>query len=290
MAIRTWVSGVGDDANPGSRTAPCKTFAGAVSKTDAGGEINVIDPGGFGAITITKALTIDGGGTFASILASGTTGVTINAGPNDVVTLRNLSIDGGGTGIHGIHFVAGAALHLENCTIFRFSQKGVLFDPASTTSRLYIKDVIIRNNATANGGGVLIQPGAGASVNATLDNVTLEANLFGLTVADRVTAALRNSVVAGNTTVGVQAKSTAVSAFVHIDTCMVALNNASATTTIGVSATGPLGVVGLSNATVTRNGIGLSVANGGQIGSFGNNSLLNNLTSNGAPTSTGAQA
>src|SRR5436305_11732131 len=96
QATRTWVSGVGDDANPCSRTAPCKTFAGAISKTAAGGEIDVLDPGGFGALTITKGITIDGNGTFASVLASGTNGIVVNAGPNDVVALRNLSIDGGG--------------------------------------------------------------------------------------------------------------------------------------------------------------------------------------------------
>src|ERR1700722_10645018 len=113
MSTRTWVSGVGDDANPGSRTAPCKTFAGAMSKTDPGGEINVVDPGGFGALTITKALTIDGAGTFASVLASGTAGITISAGPNDVGALRNLSIHGAASGLDGIHFLSGAALHIE---------------------------------------------------------------------------------------------------------------------------------------------------------------------------------
>src|SRR5256886_17626603 len=96
QATRTWVSGVGDDANPCSRTAPCKSFAGAISKTAIGGEIDVIDPGGFGAVTITKSITIDGsGGPLAGILASGTNGVIINvaAGGNDphrTVNLRNL--------------------------------------------------------------------------------------------------------------------------------------------------------------------------------------------------------
>ena len=90
QATRTWVSGVGDDANPCSRTAPCKTFAGAISKTAAGGMINVLDPGGFGAVTITKSIMIDGGGILASILAAGTNGVIVNAGPNDVVVLRGL--------------------------------------------------------------------------------------------------------------------------------------------------------------------------------------------------------
>src|SRR3954471_18235051 len=87
QATRTWVSGVGDDANPCSRTAPCKTFAGAISKTAAKGEINVLDPGGFGAVTITKAITIDGGDHIAGVLASLVNGIIVNAGTGDVVTL-----------------------------------------------------------------------------------------------------------------------------------------------------------------------------------------------------------
>src|SRR5436190_3111857 len=95
QATRTWVSGVGDDANPCSRTAPCKTFAGAISKTAAGGEIDALDPAGYGAVTITKAITIDGGGgQVASILVSGTNGINVQAGPTGVVILRNLRING----------------------------------------------------------------------------------------------------------------------------------------------------------------------------------------------------
>jgi hypothetical protein len=93
---------VGDDANPCSRTAPCKTFAGASSKTAPGGEIDALDPGGFGAVTITKAITIDsGGGQVASVLVAGTNGIVVQAGTNDVVTLRNLRINGIGSGING---------------------------------------------------------------------------------------------------------------------------------------------------------------------------------------------
>src|SRR5215211_6975279 len=104
QATRTWVSGVGDDVNPCSRTAPCKTWAGAISKTAAGGEIDALDPGGFGAVTLTKSVTLDGttGAGFGSILSSGVNGVNINdsltASPNTIiVTLRNLSINGAGT-------------------------------------------------------------------------------------------------------------------------------------------------------------------------------------------------
>src|SRR5438128_4271429 len=86
QANRTWVSGVGDDVNPCSRTAPCKTFAGAISKTADPGEIDALDPGGFGAVTITKSITIDGSGTFASILSSGVQGVIVN-GVDKVVRL-----------------------------------------------------------------------------------------------------------------------------------------------------------------------------------------------------------
>src|SRR6476661_7240666 len=99
QATRTWVSGVGDDVNPCSRTAPCKTFAGAISKTAPGGEISVLDPGGFGAITITKSITINGTGTLAGILSAGTNGVNVNDSatgtPNSIiVVLRDISING----------------------------------------------------------------------------------------------------------------------------------------------------------------------------------------------------
>src|SRR6266403_5965699 len=95
QATRTWVSGVGNDANPCSRTAPCKTFAGAISKTAAGGEINRLDPGGFGTVTITKAMTINCRETgIGSVLASGVPGITINAGVADRVTLRSIMIQG----------------------------------------------------------------------------------------------------------------------------------------------------------------------------------------------------
>src|SRR5438045_3295514 len=107
QATRTWVSGVGDDANPCSRTAPCKTFPGAISKTAAGGEINCLDPGGFGGVTITKSVVIKCHYTEAGILVSQTNAVIINAAATDKVTLRGLDINGAGTGLNGIRFLAG---------------------------------------------------------------------------------------------------------------------------------------------------------------------------------------
>src|SRR3954447_4251332 len=121
QATRTWVSGVGDDANPCSRTAPCKTFAGAISKTATGGIIDAMDPGGFGAVTITKSVTIDGNGTLAGIAASGTSGVTVNdsstASPGSIrVTLRDLRIEGVGATPcpSGVNFFSGKSLRIED--------------------------------------------------------------------------------------------------------------------------------------------------------------------------------
>src|SRR6059058_5037546 len=114
QATRTWVSGVGDDANPCSRTAPCKTFAGAISKTAAKGEINVLDPGGFGGVTITKSISIISHSPTAGVLVSGTNGIVINAGATDRVYLRGLDIDGLGTGLSGVKIIAAGRVIIRN--------------------------------------------------------------------------------------------------------------------------------------------------------------------------------
>ena len=138
QATRTWVSGVGDDANPCSRTAPCKTFAGAISKTAAKGEISVLDPGGFGAVTITKSITINGEGTLAGILSAGTNGVIVNdsatATPDTIeVVLRYISINGAGTGLDGIRFISGKKLSIEHCLIQNVTGDGVELSPSTAS-------------------------------------------------------------------------------------------------------------------------------------------------------------
>jgi hypothetical protein len=126
QASRTWVSGVGDDANPCSRTAPCKTFAGAISKTANGGEIDCLDPGGFGAVTITKSLIIDCDSGAGGVLVSGTNGINIAANAStDVVILRNLTINGllqGPQGLTGINISSAKTVDLEDVVINGFTQ------------------------------------------------------------------------------------------------------------------------------------------------------------------------
>jgi hypothetical protein len=163
QATRTWVSGVGDDVNPCSRTAPCKTFAGAISKTATNGEINTLDPGGFGAITITKSITIDGNSTQASILASGTTGVIINAA-GIVVNLRNLSINGASTTVgSGIRILNAAAVNIENCVIMNFTGtgtvgRGISIETTAANVRVTVNNCSIYNNGNH---GIASVPTAG---------------------------------------------------------------------------------------------------------------------------------
>lgn len=172
QATRTWVSGVGDDANPCSRTAPCKTWAGAMPKTIAGGEVDALDPGGFGAVTVTKAITLDGGGgQVASVLVAGTDGIVVNAGPNDVVIIRNLRLDGllGGTdvpGLNGIRFVAGLDLTIENCKIFGFSLAGVAVELSQPGGSVRILNTSIENSGID---GVLV-----SNANASIRNSSIE--------------------------------------------------------------------------------------------------------------------
>jgi len=184
QATRTWVSGVGDDANPCSRTAPCKTWAGAISKTAAGGEMNALDPGGFGAVTITKPITIDGGSAFASVLSTGTNGIIINltTGPGNVV-LRNLSINGAGTGLSAIRVVSTAAstLHVENVVIRGFGASSSASVHLAPTAAL---DVLMHHVTIENCGGSAGISATGAAVG------NLRANLNRVIVANCGTALL----------------------------------------------------------------------------------------------------
>ncbi|MEA2689160.1 MAG: hypothetical protein QOD51_1767, partial [Candidatus Eremiobacteraeota bacterium] len=162
QATRTWVASTGDDANPCSRTLPCKTFSGAISKTTAGGEIDTIDPSAYGALTITKALTVDGGSALVTaVVASGFNAFTINAGPNDRVVLRNLTMNGvnqtGAPGTNGIQFNSGASLAVEHCVIEGFGTYGINFQPA-VRAHLTVSDSILVGNGSfgTTGTGALI--------------------------------------------------------------------------------------------------------------------------------------
>ena len=171
QATRTWVSGVGDDVNPCSRTAPCKTFAGAISKTAAGGEINCLDPGGFGAVTITKSITISS--TFeAGVLVSAGNGVVVNAAGAKVL-LVGLDFEGLGTGSNGVNILNAGTVTIRNCSIRNFAQQGVnVAGPAGT--RVFLQDSQLINNG---GGGLNLQGISGAQNNAVIERTSFDLNV-----------------------------------------------------------------------------------------------------------------
>jgi hypothetical protein len=276
QATRTWVSGVGDDANPCSRTAPCKTFAGAISKTAAGGEISVLDPGGFGAITITKAMTINGDGTLAGILSAGVTGIIVNAGANDVVYIRNLSINGAGTGLNGIRWIAGKALHVETCNIYGIGNNsagnghGILVSLGATAGNLFVKDTNIKTCAVD---GISVQTSVGF-VAGVLDRVRLEGLPTGLVIGNNAFISVRDSVINLSTSTGVSI-SGAGGATGSFDNVMI--NNNPTGINVGAGA-----LLNLSSCTLESNSTAISsAAPQANLRSSGNNRLLGN-TSDGA--------
>ena len=254
QATRTWVSGVGDDANPCSRTAPCKTFAGAISKTAAGGEINIIDAGAYGAVTITKSITIDGNGFEAGILASSTTGVTINAAATDVIILRNLDINGAPStspGLYGIRYLSAEQVHIEDCKINNFGTSNLETYPNTSSiyvdvtgkARLTVKNTVITSFNSAVPGLLIRTASATDTAIAVLDNVTMKGIGTAVMARERATVNVVNSVLTGNYR----------AIFPEYATSLIRLSNTSIlNNTIGIG-TGPGKVVSFGNNQIAGN-------------------------------------
>ncbi len=269
QATRTWVSGVGDDANPCSRTAPCKTFPGAISKTAPGGEIDVLDPGGFGAVTITKSISLEAVGTVAGVLVSGTNGIVVSAGPSDNVVIRGLTIEGLGTGLNGIRFISGGSLTVENCTINGFTQNAISMEGAG---QLFVHDTTIRHNGSsgASFGGISVIPASGA-VGGVIDHVRLEGNGgFGVKVGNGANLSVSNSIainhLAGGGPAGFPAgfavTSVSNSGSLSLTGCTASNNGGS-----GVLLNG--GLIRVTEMSVTGNSVGFNNMSGGTFNSFG---------------------
>jgi hypothetical protein len=245
QASRTWVSGVGDDANPCSRTAPCKTFAGAISKTAAGGEINCLDPGGFGALTITKAITISCEMGTAGVLVSGTNGIVVSAGANDVVYLKGLDFEGLGTGINGVLFNSGLALTVDTCMIKDFTGFGINQAPTTIATLTVINSRISHNGTGSAGGGIQVAATGGGFGRALLSRVTVDRNFMGVVATG-----------AGPTSA-----------------IQVYESTISGSMSTGVSASGAGAVVTLGGSAIIGNG-GASIS--GNVLSYGNNEIRDN--------------
>ena len=273
QATRTWVSGVGDDVNPCSRTAPCKTWAGAISKTAAGGEIDALDPGGFGTLTATKSITVEGtqGQGFGSTLASGTTGFIVNDGSSGapgtiVVRLRNLSINGAGTtlGVHGINFVSGKALEVENCRIYNFSTTGIRVANTAQNVQLVVRDTII-SDVTAD--GINLAPSNVVGVSATLDAERMDIYRCGngLTMQTGTTrATVKNSSINLSSGPGNGVNLASGSPIAEIQSTNISHN------TKGINVV--VGTVNIGDCYIANNATSMS----GNVHSFNDNYVINN--------------
>lgn len=270
QATRTWVSGVGDDANPCSRTAPCKTFAGAISKTAPSGEIDALDPGGFGGLTVTKAITIDGGGgQVASVLVAGTNGITVSAGATDTVILRNLRIQGNGTGLSGVNYVSGEQLVVDHCVIERFTTNG------------------IRGTLTASGNLVVTNTEISQATTAAISLTTTSGTLFtslgklninssgnGVVVKAGAVIDLSDSTISGISGTGLFVQGGVLTASRNI------ISNGAGTAVLPQG-----GVVRLTANNIYNNGADIA-AGAGTVGTTGNNILAGNGANSITPTFT----
>jgi hypothetical protein len=273
QATRTWVSGVGDDVNPCSRTAPCKTFAGAISKTAVKGEIDNLDPGGFGAVTIVKSIALDGISGVAGVLAAGSNGINVVAGATDVVILRNLDINGAGTGLIGIRIVSAGEVRIENCLIYGFTGRGV--SDERTSGRLVVTDTIVSNNGQT---GIVAVPPSTSTLTLSLQHVRSDGNgNSGFALTEGAKATITHSTASGNVNFGFYADGVGGSSAMNLDNCTSFGNG------VGVTAQSA-GTVRLSNTTVTGNGSGLTTSSGGGIFSYGTNHIDGNGAGNGPPT------
>jgi hypothetical protein len=277
QATRTWVSGVGDDFNPCSRTAPCKTFGGAISKTATGGEINVLDPGGFGALTITKAITVDGTAVAGGNLASGISGFTVNITTNlasDNVVIRNMEINGNNSagGFHGIRFLDGNSLVIEDCKIQNFTGSGISVTTASN-SFTFVRNTVISN---CSAGGVSIAP-TGGTARANLEDVHSFSGTNGFRAVGSAIVTARGCSATGQGNAGFQADGTA--ARMNLRNCMSSNNGD------GVEATNG-GIVRLSETVLSDNilsGVSKTGVPLGVVESFANNENQNTTPGTASP-------
>jgi hypothetical protein len=282
QATRTWVSGVGDDANPCSRTAPCKTYAGAISKTAAGGIISTLDPGGFGAVTITKSITIEGTGTLGHILNALVNGVIINAAAGDVVVLRDLSIHGAGSGLNGVRILQAGEVYIQNCNIQNQAGDGIdIAVGAGTAGKVFVQRSSIINTT---GRGIEVIPTGGATVRLTVEESEVSGNSSnGIDVTgNNNSAAIFNSRVTHNSLTGVQVQLTTSTAFV--ESSLIAYNG----TGVNSGISGQTPVIRLSGNMIVGNTTNGVAGTGTTVG-FSNNTIVGNGGNNTVSSSVAQQ-
>jgi hypothetical protein len=271
--------------------SPCLTFAAALAQTNAGGEIDVLDPGDFGPVTIAKSVSIygDAAGVAGAIPSPGTSGIVVSAGSSDSINLRGLIFDGvNASGTSGVVFLSGARLYVENCAFLGFTTSGITFSPgagSATTTQMVVQDTTILNNAT----GLLIKPTGGIAANAELRQLRIDHNtgeglrIDGTGGSGAIKATLADSTASSNASNGIDAVSGPGNASVDVMR-IVAAANGSAGIASNQSGGGTASVT-VGSSVLYANAIGIQAAGGASLLTYGNNQVTGNA-SNGSFTGT----
>lgn len=279
---QSFVSGQGSDSNNCNRAAPCRTLAQALTLTNAGGEIIVLDRDDYGPLNIHKAISIVNVGEVGIIFETAGDAIAINAGPNDLVRLRGLSINGGGFGTNGIVFNTGKSLIVENCVIRQFVNDGIDFLPNATA------DILVSNTLVADNGGngIFVAPPIGADIITGVFNRVQAYNnlnngiaLYGGTSTGTIKATVNDSVAAGNANVGFGAATLAGDA----STTLMVLRSVSANNLYGLYAGNPGAIVLVAHSTVEGNANAWFADSGGVVQSYADNIIHGNTANETAP-------
>jgi hypothetical protein len=286
---RTFISATGSDGNPCSRVQPCRTLQGAHDKTNAGGEINMLDPAGYGIVTITKAISIvnDGVGSAGVLVGASQTGITIAALNTDAINLRGLIIEGSGAGAVGIQFNSGKSLTIENSVIRNMQSNGIVVGTSSgNANRIAISNTVISDNG--NIGIWLRVLGSSSSLQAVLDRVELYNNGGNALIADGslatgtagIVATVSDSVAVNNGNVGFFALTTIGQAPV----ALMVTRSVTANNNFGVIAQGPTATARVGRSVITGNATGWGIFDSGLLRSYGDNYVDGNGGGEGAMT------
>ncbi|MFA4928318.1 MAG: hypothetical protein WC558_07365 [Patulibacter sp.] len=258
QSTRTFVASYGDDAQPCSRTAPCRTFATAFDRTATNGEINVIDTGSYGPITITRSMKLRGRGTIAGVIVNAGSAITVNAGASDRVMISGLDINGLTTGTNGIRVLQAGKVTVDDVQIFGFTFAGVAFQPANAGARLAVTRSTFYDNRSstgATGSAIVVEPTGVGTARATVSRTEMHHNDF-----------------------GVAASGTTQEAVVNVSRSTISDSVA------GIFSSGAGALVRISSTDVLDSQFGLFSGSGGQVISSGNNNINGNAI-NGTPTS-----
>jgi hypothetical protein len=273
LAQRVFVAAQGSDSNPCTFALPCRSFQHAHDVVAAGGEIDVLDPAGYGLLSISKSISIQGHG-FAGIGGGGASGITINAGATDAVNLNGLLIEGNGVGAVGIDVFSGSSFIIQNCAVHHLVRGLRMTSVASTAQTLFVSDSSF-TDATLTGNAAVIGTGSSGAIMASFVRVAFTSQGDGLVVdggsgTGAITVSVSDSIatnVSGNSGVGFIALSSAG----HSAIDLTLLRTTSSGNTRGIRSNGPTATIRIAQSSLTGNATGYEILNGGTILSYGDN-------------------